>query len=88
MDAALEGVPEQALPAGGAACARKGAFILETGRAATDNGQLPPGDTVPTLTPPSVVVNQPPTTRPRPLITTTTTRPPSPTTTTTVAPSP
>jgi penicillin-binding protein 1A len=79
MDAALDGVPPQTFPSGGSACARKGAFILETGRSATDNGLLPPEDTVPTLTPPSVVVNPPSTTTP-------TTRPPSttlPSTTTT-----
>jgi penicillin-binding protein 1A len=79
MDAALDGVPSQPLPPGGEACARKGGFILETGRSATDNGQLPPGDTVPTLVPPSVVVNPPPpTTR---LTTRPTTRPTLPPTT-------
>ena len=77
MDAALEGVPAQTLPAPGPACARKGAFILETGRSTTNNGQLPPGDTVPTLEPPSVVVNPP---------STTTTIAPATTTTTTLAP--
>jgi hypothetical protein len=62
MDAALDGVPPQALPPAGPACARKGAFILETGRSTTSNGQLPTGDTVPTVEPPSVVVNPPSTT--------------------------
>ena len=81
MDAALEGVPAQPLPAPGPDCGRKGAFILETGRSATDNGLLPPGDTVPTLTPPSVVVNPP--TTPTTKTTVPTTLPPSSTTTST-----
>lgn len=64
MDAALAGTPPQAFPAPGPACARKGAFILPTGRSATDNGQLPGADTVPTLEPPTVIINPPSTTRP------------------------
>ena len=56
MDAALDGVPAQALPAPGAACARKGAFITESGRTVTDKGQLPPEDTIPTVAPPTVIV--------------------------------
>jgi len=59
MDAALAGTPPQAFPAPGPACARKGAFILPTGRSATDNGLLPDGDTVPTLEPPTVIINPP-----------------------------
>jgi penicillin-binding protein 1A len=95
MDAALDGVPALPLPAGGPDCARKGAFISDSGRSATDNGLLPPEDTVPTLPPPTVVVNaptRPRTTTTRPVVTlppvtllptTTTTPPPSTTTPTT-----
>ncbi len=64
MDAALAGTPPQAFPDPGPACARKGAFILPTGRSATDNGLLPAGDTVPTLEPPTVIINPPSTTKP------------------------
>ncbi len=84
MDTALAGVPAEPFPDPGAACARKGAFITESGRTATAPG-LFPGETLPT-TPPSVVVNAP-TTR----ATTATTKPPAtqpttqpPTTATTV----
>ncbi len=62
MDTALAGTPPEAFPPAGPACARKGAFITENGRSATAPGAFP-GETVPTLVPPSVVVN-PPTTRP------------------------
>ncbi|MFO7590986.1 MAG: transglycosylase domain-containing protein [Acidimicrobiia bacterium] len=64
MDAALTGTPPQAFPDPGPACARKGAFILPTGRSATDGGQLPGADTVPTVEPPTVIINPPSTTRP------------------------
>jgi hypothetical protein len=56
MDAALEGQPAEAFPPPGPACARKGAFITENGRVSSIDG-LFPGDTVPTTTPPSVVIN-------------------------------
>ena len=82
MDAALAGVPAQPFPAPGPACARKGAFITDTGRSATDNGLLPGADTVPTGPPPSVVV-VPPTTK-KPPVTTLPTQPA--TTTTTLGP--
>ncbi len=78
LDAALAGVPAQPFPAPGPACARKGAFITDTGRSATDNGLLPGADTVPTGPPPSVVI-VPPTTKKPPA----TTLPTLPATTTT-----
>jgi penicillin-binding protein 1A len=82
LDAALAGVPAQPFPAPGPACARKGAFITDTGRSATDNGLLPGADTVPTGPPPSVVI-VPPTTK-KPPVTTLPTQPA--TTTTTLGP--
>jgi penicillin-binding protein 1A len=62
LNKALEGQPAEDWPAPGEACARKGAFITESGRTGTAPGVIP-GDTVPTLEPPTVVVN-PPTTTP------------------------
>jgi penicillin-binding protein 1A len=55
MDAALQYTPENAFPAPGPSCARKGAFISENGRSATAPGEFP-GETVPTLTPPTIVI--------------------------------
>ena len=72
MDSVLTGTPVEPFPDPGPACARKGAFITENGRAGTAPGVFP-GETVPTLTPPSVVV-QPPVTR---ATTPTTRRPPT-----------
>ena len=72
MDSVLTGTPVEPFPDPGPACARKGAFITESGRAGTAPG-LVPGETVPTLTPPSVVV-QPPVTQ---ATTPTTRRPPT-----------
>ena len=71
MDAALEGQPAEAFPAPGPACARKGAFITELGRVASMNG-LFPGETVPSTTPPSVVINTTTSTTPITLPTSTT----------------
>jgi penicillin-binding protein 1A len=89
MDNALAGVPAEPFPDPGAACARKGAFITENGRTATAPGMFP-GETVPTLVPPSVVVNAPPTTTPttKPTVTTKPTKPTTPTTTPTTKPTP
>jgi penicillin-binding protein 1A len=72
MDSVLSGTPVESFPDPGPACARKGAFISEYGRTGTAPGIFP-GHTVPTLTPPSVVV-QPPVTR---ATTPTTRRPPT-----------
>jgi penicillin-binding protein 1A len=72
LDAALAGLPAEDWPGGGAVCARKGAFITENGRAGTAPGIIP-GDTVPTVAPPTVVVNPPSTTAPTTTMATTTT---------------
>jgi len=56
MDRALTGVAVEPLPAPGATCARKGAFITEKGRLATAPGFFP-GETIPTAPPPGVVIN-------------------------------
>ena len=55
MDAALQSTSPSAFPAPGPSCARKGAFITENGRAATAP-EVFPDQTVPTLTPPTIVI--------------------------------
>jgi membrane peptidoglycan carboxypeptidase len=55
MDAALQYTPPNAFPAAGPTCTRKGAYISEHGRAATTPGAFP-SETVPTLTPPTIVI--------------------------------
>jgi penicillin-binding protein 1A len=84
MDNALAGTPAEPFPDPGPACARKGAFITENGRTATAPGMFP-GETVPTLVPPSVVVNPPTTRRTTPTTKPVVTVPTLPTTSTTVA---
>ena len=86
MDGALAGTPPEAFPDPGPACARKGGFITENGRSATAPGMFP-GETIPTLVPPSVVVNTPTTRRTTPTTKpTVTTKPTTPTTTPTTPP--
>ncbi len=79
MDAALADQPVVPFPPPGPSCARPGAAITENGRVA-GSGDLFPGETVPTVAPPTVVV-QPTTPTTKPVITvptlpTTTTAPP------------
>ena len=72
MDAALANQPAAEFPPAGPDCARAGAAITTAGR----GGSASLNSTLPTLVPPSIVIN--PTTT-----SSTTTRPPTPTTTTT-----
>jgi len=65
MDAALANQPAAEFPPAGPDCARAGSAITAAGR----SGAATLGDTIPTLVPPTIVVNPTTTTRPTPTTT-------------------